>query len=66
MAVAKKECIWYSVHPLEINKFRGKTFQAAQLTHKIFLTLNNHAKYVFVVFTAKYYKTERTEILSLR
>ena len=44
VAVAKKESIWYSGHPLEIKKFRGKIFQAAQLTHKIFLTLNHLCK----------------------
>ena len=39
VAVAKKEPICYSVYPHEINEFRVKKFQAAQLTHKIFLTL---------------------------
>ena len=32
VAVAKKEPICYSVYPPEINEFRMKTFQAAQLT----------------------------------
>jgi hypothetical protein len=34
VVVAKKEPIWYSGHPLEINKFRKKIFHAAQQTHK--------------------------------
>ena len=44
VAVAKKEPICYSGHPPEINKHRVKTFQAAQLTHKIFFTLNHLCK----------------------
>ena len=44
VAVAKKEPICYSGYPPEINKFRVKTFQAAQQTHKIFLTLNHLCK----------------------
>ena len=44
VAVAKKEHICYSVYPPEIYKFRVKTFQAAQLTHKIFFTLNHLSK----------------------
>jgi hypothetical protein len=41
VAVAKKkETICYSGYPPEINKFRVKTFQAAQRTHNIFFTLN--------------------------
>jgi hypothetical protein len=44
VAVAKKQPICYSGYPSEINKFRVKTFQAAQLTRNIILTLNHLCK----------------------
>ena len=56
VAVAKKEPICYSGHPPEINKFKVKTFQAEQLTHKTFWTLNHlgtihlRRRHIFTIF----------------
>ena len=46
VAVAKKKSlsVLQVKCPPETNKFRVKTFQAAQLTHKIFFTLNHLCK----------------------